>query len=879
MRILLLLSLLITTITLSAQSLDDLKYDSIVKIPNSDFSLIYHKKKTAVWHDANFYVVKPTKNIFVYLESAELLVEVDTKKQNFYAIVTEPQTGGFKRFFVGKGVLEEKLLLINNSKVCIEKDSLIYDKNLIKVEEESIIYNRFIGQTKLEILNKHLIVTDYKMSYDFIEYMPEPIQSIEFPGEDSIYGCCTVYKPLVTTSISNSGVYNFKEKKWIIEPIHTNLFLYKDKVLASTNNKTYPDSSFYTLYELNKKGILTLKNNITTNDQYVVEQMTDFDSIHQLNDDSYYITFKNNKQGLNEYRLFDEFKNTYYKNYTISVPINDFVYYSVGQDESILKKGDYYSVIETEHEELYLVKDSIKVKYYTGAAGTRMNVKSRNESNYYGEQYDVSSFGFNQINDSLLLIYDFIGEYQENYPLTGYYGDDSITFNEYGEMFVVYPAPEPGQYHCGVYNLKQNNWVLNNEFYDVQYFGGSTILVQSPEFDENHLNTNFDNYNIYDLNGNLSESNLSLNQLLTKGDYLKNLLTSKNESLQKANLGFYSKCKNCELEYNDQFYYVSKNDKYKIIENESTESLNIQNLTNYNDFVWINRLQNVQLKLDDNDLFIDYDILDTSFRIESNESSLQVNIYTDKQNSEINKSEGLIELITNKGTDYYFVSKNKTLKKIDAKTFFASNKSYLEIINFSKSENEIIISNENPSIKWEDENYDDPDFGFQEIRFEWTNENAVIWKKENDKWIIKSPFYNKIEKTNFGYIVKTGMCNMVKSENYDPFYEKYINSEFILMDSTLKPINIADYFNFSDIVALGFGYKIQYNMNGKYFLIDLNGIVLTDAIYDDYILEDSKIYGINHEIIDIDEFGDETYDEYGNLIIIQKASKTFIKAL
>ena len=82
-KLIFILTLLITNYSVS-QSLDDIKKDSIVKVKNTDLSLVYYKKTTAVWHNfANFYIVKPTKNWFIYLNSAQLLVEVDLNTNIF----------------------------------------------------------------------------------------------------------------------------------------------------------------------------------------------------------------------------------------------------------------------------------------------------------------------------------------------------------------------------------------------------------------------------------------------------------------------------------------------------------------------------------------------------------------------------------------------------------------------------------------------------------------------------------------------------------------------------------------------------------------------------------------------------------------------------
>jgi len=133
---------LLLTLNVKAQGVNAIEKDSVVKIENSDLSLIYYKKTTAVWHNfANFYVVEPTKNWFVYLHSAQLLVEVDYKHKTFFAVVEDELTGGYKRFLIGEESFNIELLTMREGhllKDIIKIDTQYFDQSFNKIEVKRI---------------------------------------------------------------------------------------------------------------------------------------------------------------------------------------------------------------------------------------------------------------------------------------------------------------------------------------------------------------------------------------------------------------------------------------------------------------------------------------------------------------------------------------------------------------------------------------------------------------------------------------------------------------------------------------------------------------------------------------------------------------------
>jgi hypothetical protein len=236
-KLLFILSALSTNLSV-AQGLNTIKKDSIVKIDNSDLSLIYYKETTAVWHNfANFYVVEPTKNWFVYLHSAELLVEVDYKHNTFYAVVEDKLTGGYKRFLIGKEELNAKLF--SSRKGCfltqevINLDTQLFDLSFNKIEEDRT--GEPYGEIGLKMSKHNIIITDYKLNYD----NSEVIESIKYPGEDSVnsnYHTCYV-KGDFDYSISKSGIYNFKKREWLL-PQNFNTIHYSKSELITNPKPT-----------------------------------------------------------------------------------------------------------------------------------------------------------------------------------------------------------------------------------------------------------------------------------------------------------------------------------------------------------------------------------------------------------------------------------------------------------------------------------------------------------------------------------------------------------------------------------------------------------------------------------------------------------------
>jgi len=880
-----LLLILLSTYGFS-QTLSELKYDSIVKIEYTDLSLVYLKKKTAVWHDANFFVAKPTKNYFIYLESAELLVEVDFKHKDFYAIVQDENTGGYKRFFLANEGFEAEILHSEFDDNFLLLDSTKYSLSLNKIENTG--YGHKIGQIGLKLDKTFLKVTDYKNSVEDV-FNQFPILSLEYPDEDSVsFEGNVVYSPLfIFPGVSNSGIYNFKEKKWPIKPNYSQLISFQNRILLSTEldtNKISLDSvAYYSLLQIDKYKSLIINNNITTNNLDVVQLMTDYDSVQQLNDKIHYITYKNGKQGLIEYQLFHSFFDNYKQkvstlgldfHYSETLPPeNDFVYYSPSQDISIVKNDSFYTTTKFYGNDIDTIYNSIK--YF--------EIDKSDEYPYY-------KFEFNQMNDSLILIIDIVDEQDNDYPLTDENGELLEKMDENGEWDYVYPPTEPGQYHCGLYNLNQNKWIIEPNEYDIQYFGGNSVIIEKPEFDEHHIIQSLEHKSIYDLNGEFVISDLSTKDLITKQENLEKILLLKNETLESYNISYYSNINIPDTLNNGPYYYkIKSQNKEKIISlDRSNKSVNIDNISDYHHLVIHDPQTKFDFYINDNNTVISFSIMEDSIEMKNIEGeNYKLEIYTVLDYEYIISS--LVILTTDKDTTLYEFGLKSEVENLNLIEDYKSRTN--RVITIIKGDDEIIydVSNAKGSFNNYYDYYDYYEFGDGDnaLTIEWEQEFSCIYQKSDNKWIKVSPNYSNIQKLNFGYLCKTGKYQTLKNENWDNEDLTTIASSYILLDSTLKPIGYSDFYNFDLIEDLGFGLKIcpvndkeKWNTtegHGNCFFVDYNGKALCDAKYDRFELVDGKIYGIRDKVYKWDdEFDMVALDDDGDYIIIQTSARDLI---
>lgn len=541
--------------------------------------------------------------------------------------------------------------------------------------------------------NNNLIVID-KLNSDYtIDY---EIPMINSQGYDSVdvEGNIIYYGPELIPGVSKSGVLNTKTKQWVIQPKYSELQTFQNNVLVSTeldSKHEFLDSlSYYQMYKLTKTGSLLIsKQNITANNKNVVQLMTNYDSIQQLNDKTHYITYKNGKQGLIEYQLFETYYDTYKQELSTELiafnidiladPIYDFVYYSPYQDVSITKNKSFFKIIKNYDWEPSEIKDSIQIQY----------IKDYNSDYETGYKY-----GLNQINDSLLIIWDIIYEYQFDYPLLGMYGDDSMAIDKSGNYDIVYPEPKPGQYHSGVYNLNQNKWVINPNEYDIQYLGGDHLLIEKPKFDTDHIIQSFGHKNIYDFKGKEIKFNLTSKECIRVVSNVELLLLNENEKIKPYQIGYYAN-KNIpdSLRKFPDFYKVQENNKEKIVSiDKDINVLNVKDMTSYNNLAFYDPTTNFEYTLNGNQSTLTFN---TQFDSITNEN-LSIFKFSDKKfnlkvlaiNDYSYFLRSLAILVVDNDTSLYEFGIPANVPKEDLVNYYtnAANKTY-QII---KTENELI---------------------------------------------------------------------------------------------------------------------------------------------------------------------------------------------
>ena len=884
MKTLLLLTFILVSTLGITQGLDDMKYDSIVKIENTDLSLVYAKKKMAVWHDANFFVAKPTKNYFIYLESAELLVEIDLKRKNFYAIVQDVETGGYKRFFIANNEFKGDIYYdydFYEKAICFDG----YIRNLqLDIDSDSTKCN-FSGQRDgafgMEINGKQICVTD-KITSKIYESNQVMIDEFD---EDSIdeNGNIVYFPDELIPGVANSGIYDFKQKKWMIEPIYGTLEINSDYILTSTEldqNLNYLDSTvYYTLFRTDKKNNpIIIQDKINQNSKKVVELMTNFDSIVQLKDKIHYITYKNGKQGLIEYQLFNEYEYTHldYRNKVIENPEFNFIYYS-NSGVYICKNEKFYQI--------QTLSDGIVMDSLMNGGGygetedepfLSINKKDGTVSEIDHHSTILYEVGISQINDSLALIKDIIAEYNDEYPIIDENGDPMEVIDEFGEVSYIYLESIPGQYHCGVYNLNQNKWIIQPNMYNIKQFGNGYV-AQNPILDQNKITQFYDNYDIYTLNGELIQSNLTSEIIFSSKEINEALLKKDNETLINANIGGQIHHKLPDSLITSKYYYVHNNGKYKLI--SFNNYLDYTEISTYHDFVYYIPELDFALHIDNDRLYFNLnDSLDSKFNSGTQDFELEITFVKHFDMYE----NGMYQIKFN----------DKIIFESDPIEDLKRIPKYTSQIKIIKTNSEIIINKKAPKTQWYKQNDIDNMDHFMEYSWNFDSEESEIWRLIDSKWSKASPNYAKVIKTKFGYICQTGQYYYAEHNNYidyDPTLIKEITfpSNYIIFDTTLKPINYSDFYNFELITDLGFGYLViptYKNQDwfyttgyGNAFFIDYNGIPLCNAEYDDFVLENGKIYGIKNTIVKMDkEYYEEYVDENGDYVYLQVESKTLI---
>lgn len=288
----------------NGQGINDIEKDSVVKIANSDLSLIYYKKTTAVWHNfANFYVVEPTKNWFTYLHAAELLVEIDFKHKTFFAIVEDELTGGYKRFSIGNDNFSAELLTMKDchlKKNIIKIDTHFFDQSFNKIEAKHI--QKPYGTIGLKINRNNIVVTDYQIQRSYSDI----IMSIKYPGEDSITSDGEIcYKENgFDYSISKTGIYNTRQRNWLLPR--------KYNTIEQLNSELITNGSPTNLKELNsqvwrkKRCKWKLESPSYSSIEKVGSVYVCRTKIDEFNQSSYLVLDKNLKAiGLNDFYNFD----------------------------------------------------------------------------------------------------------------------------------------------------------------------------------------------------------------------------------------------------------------------------------------------------------------------------------------------------------------------------------------------------------------------------------------------------------------------------------------------------------------------------------------------------------------------------------------------
>jgi len=883
MRIIFLFLLFGLNSTLIAQKLSDFKSDSIIEIDGTDLSLIYYKKKTAVWDNKfNYLILESTKNKFVFLKSTGFLVEVDFKKKDFYALVSDKTTLGYRHFLIGNTNFNAQIKYCgeenyNGEYVLI--DTFQLNSSLEEIENISHTNNHLkIGDVKLEIIGHNLFITDFKKSYEDNRLEPKQIVLKDKKGNPilSQNGNKIFLSDAIVLAQSNSGIYNYKKNNWILLQKYHQLYRHHNYVLVSELNMpkyriSYTSKAKYLLFEVCDNQKQLIKDNVTFNDKMVVDYLVDFDSISQLPNKTHYLTYKNGQKGLMKFQFFENNEDDIFKidvlNFEVEDildPVFDFIYYGNNKGNIVALKNDSITLYSS---------------YYKDTVSTVFNdtnsIVLMSKPTYLYAETAYHDFGANLINDSLLIIID--SEFEESivsdYILESieFPGEDSIDGN--GNFVYERIDPLPGKYNSGVFNLNSNSWVISPDKYDIKYAKGNAFLITNPKLDE-YGNIMFDeNKNIldlYNLKGEIIANAIDENTIQNTPKLLNVLLCLPSQSISKTNSDLYSNL-NIPQSQNSLVasYLIKDKKKYKHITYDF-EFKKILSETNFHDFV---RKENERLTYS---FIIDSNVINLAFGNEVNNQkfNFKSSNYTIEISKGFESAMSLVEM-----TFCSVVSNNDTIFKSNNYNLKPSPKSTISSIRITCENNELMVQSDLLNVY--SNRFLDEDF-YTEITYNWMRENSELWRKKEGHWKRVTTNYATIEKFSKYYICETGAYDYIKSQNEDVIDEKHVSNTFVLLDSvTLKAKSFMDFYNFDKIVDLGFGLKItpisddkKYYANS--FFVDEHGKALCNANYDNFILINGELFGIKNKIYELDSKGNEILDEKGNPIVLQNYSKKFI---
>lgn len=834
-KIALTLLLLNICFLVSAQNLK--KNDSIVNV-GEGLQLVYKKSKVAVYHGENRFQ-KPSKNLFIADEIHDVVFELDLKEKEVYGLTTFNDK--VKKVLLAQGLHAE----IDSMKLADLKPEW---KNKLHF---------FIEQISVQI-------KDELVYYHFHDHSPS--------------------KPI--ENVYHSGLYSIEYEDYIFQSKTQPLFNIADRYFTTLIGEQ--DTCFQQLRWIN--GNIDIENEcIRALQPKELKEILSVDEVLPTFTEGYFYTIKNKKWGLiylnieNNLFTYEEGEEYSFSEHHINFDFkeivpnkNDFIYHSVLWNQYVIFKDgnmNWVGYLPYEDKEFRVSVNNQFSTYTTNYEIFHIDVdgavKEVQEDTLLFDFMSVMNggFGVTKINDSLFIINDYMEDEEIIVydPETGYEMYDE---NGYPEMKTIV-----GLKSSGVYDIKNHQWVLDQGYHYIDYYGGSIMSALNSSENEKPAKR------YYDLKGN--EVKLDLSSKTGEYDFYNKAFSSKKEDVERANSDYFNNRhfpdtigSPNELLFYDGVSYrfvpidayfisnkVPEEKRYDFIQNsivsKTLDKMNYQFVISNDTPYFLMNCQDVQ----------------STIRIKNEDFELAVEDFLGEAYSSF---QFFVTITYGDTTEYYELNKFYNLESTDQSTYKNPVADLSESFRVQKKNNLLILNSTDyiEEISWGDPDY----FWDDDYRKEksWEIEGSSIWSKnEKGIWKQESGNYAQIMPTPFGFIARTGSYkNSWMDPSQGELNKDQHSSTFDLLDTTGNTIRLFEMkITDCNVFEEDEYYMLRLDNDTKWKLIDRNARLLHEDSFDYYERAGDVIYGIDRELYDIDEFGYEKYDEEGNPILLQKARK------
>jgi len=663
-----------------------------------------------------------------------------------------------------------------------------------------------------------------------------------------------------------SGIYNKREKRWVIPNQYKELYTIGDfwlckkddsVVTVSLDEEYYlPQEVFYGSYDLFQDSGEELKKvKESIHDNHEAYQLIFGQQLFEQNET--YLTIENDGQfGLIELDLFSPSENGYpfLKHDTILEVKHQFV--QVAPDQSAIAFKD-------DKAQMHFLEWNQELEgfdEFTEVNNPFLMTKSSNdkwekfsgefEGMYYGG--DVYKFGFFENKNQELTVINEVIFYP--YQKIDEYGEPAYDW-ETGEILyeddgAVFP-------NSGVFSLESNRWILKPEYgeikmipqgYLVNRYNSELMQGSEGEFDDDWCLFN----QVGELEKVVEDSRFyeDVNSFIAGPEMKKVELPIQMTSQGSTNIValFQDTASMKLLSWWTEDYYVP----CEVVEAEFIYSAEPRQYR-----VTLDTAKNWQFMLNGKQFPLKFsDQINLMIKSPQGGECFEVSRLT--ENDTILVTDSVIEQCDKNRTASFF-----TLQQLQ--------------------NGDLLI---NDHYRYEEEVYDY--WGEHYLYFLEDSESSAIWRKTKERpWSKVTPYYAELSKTGSVFIAKSADCSghfvyeetgegYAQLDEYGyPVLEGEKQARYFVLDSNYKAISFLDHYDFKQIEDLGFGLSLSTD-KGKMF-VDYSGKAITSDEWDEFSLVEGKLKAIRYEAYLYDEYGEPAFDENFELIIAKTAAEVFFE--